>query len=72
MTNFLTLLKHFRMILFHGVSYCMMVVMRAGFEVCNRYIVLFCSTYMTSIAAPASLVLIPEHTAGCKASGIYS
>lgn len=59
------------MILFYGVSYYMVVVMRAGFEVCNRHIVLFCSTYMTPIAVPASLVLVPKYTAGCKASGIY-
>jgi len=65
------------MILFYGVSsmlsfYYKMVVIRAGFEVYSRNIILFCSTYMTSIAVPVPLVLIPKYTAGCKASDSYS
>lgn len=47
-------------------------VMRAGFEVYNINIVLFLSTYMTSVAVPVPLVLIPKYTTGCKASDSYS
>lgn len=65
------------MILVYGVSsvlsfHCKLVLISAGFEVCNINIVLFCSTYMTSIAVPVPLVLIPKYTAGCKASDCYS
>lgn len=65
------------MILFYGMSsvlsfYYKMVVIRTGFEVYHINSVLFCSTYMTSIAVPVPLVLIPKYAAGCEASDSYS
>lgn len=71
MTKLLEFLKTSQNDLVLWCQLLQMVVMRAGFEVCNRHIVLFCSTYMTSMAVPASLVLVPKHTVGCKASDIY-
>lgn len=52
--------------------YYKMRVIRAGFEVNNINIAMFLSTYLTSMAVPVPLLLIPKYTAGCEASDSYS
>lgn len=49
-----------------------MGITRAAFGIYNIKISLFLSTYLTSIAVPVPLLLIPKYTAGCKASDSYS